>query len=277
MLGVVRASSLPSLPDCNRRWIARHRSKLVAKKKYTLRETKPSAGAALGTAYHAGAAHILRKLQAEPGGISLEDFEEAYSVSMVAFLDQVAGGKIEWDPTTPRMFEAEQQLRAMLSAGLPELMAMEPLYIEHKLSAPVPELGLEIEGTTDLITRGGFIWDHKSGARPPSPQAQNGLYRMMARANGIPVGDETGMIYIPRRKAGKPIAAEVVKFDGYECDRAAWSALEQIASLVTKFEDSGDCWDLPANPMSQLCTPRYCPAWGTDMCSMGKPVKELTT
>lgn len=272
-LGIVRASSLPSLTDCNRRWVARHRSKLVTKKGYHLRETKPSAGAAIGTAYHAGAAHILRKLQAEPGGISLEDFEESYQVSLVTFLDQVAG-KIEWDDTTPRLFEAEQQIHAMLSAGLPELMAMEPAYIEHKLSAPVPELGLDIEGTPDVIERSGFVWDHKSGARPPSPQAQIGLYRMMGRANEIHISDKAGMVYTPRRKAGKPVTAEVVMFDGYECDRAAWSALELIASLVTKFDDSGDCWDLPANPMSQLCTPRYCPAWGTDMCSMGKPVKE---
>jgi len=38
----------------------------------------------------------------------------------------------------------------------------------------------------------------------------------------------------------------------------------------------GDPWSFVANPASILCSPKYCPAFGTQFCREGDPAKEST-
>ena len=57
---VIRPSSLPSWPDCQRRTAARTAGALVKEMGYGLRQLPQRAGPAVGTATHAAVAHTMQ-------------------------------------------------------------------------------------------------------------------------------------------------------------------------------------------------------------------------
>jgi hypothetical protein len=43
---------------------------------------------------------------------------------------------------------------------------------------------------------------------------------------------------------------------------------ERIKRTVTELYDGGDIYAVPANPMSKMCSEKFCLIWGTDACKM---------
>ncbi len=73
--------------------------------------------------------------------------------------------------------------------------------------------------------------------------------------------------YIPRGADGRPQKeAETIEYDRGACLRHAVGTIKRIKRAVLEFRQTGDPEAFPANPMSQLCTNKYCSARGTSFC-----------
>lgn len=270
----VRASSLPGYIDCARRAAVRQYSKEIKAAGYTLRETSPSAGARIGTALHELAAGLLRHRQDGEildVNVIAQQIEETWSNFSASIKDG-----IEWDSTTKNSHDARLQLEAMSFSLIPVLQSMLPDEIESAFSAQVPIDGVDLilTGHLDVLESTGTLSDFKTGAREPSPWSQLGAYALLAQAHGKTV-DLVQMVYVPRVRTTQDQPAPIIReLDAGEATRAAWSTLREIARHKTAFDETGDIWAFPANPMSQMCTPKYCSAFGTDACKIGKQVKE---
>lgn len=250
---------LPSWSECARRTAAKNYRKLVEEQGFQLRRLKPTVGAAVGTAVHHAAAAVMRGWRdgtPEPDG---------FDGALQSFRDEVAPGA-EWDDTTPNRQAAEQQIASLTGAYLnaAEHMAA-PVLVEESMRASAGE-GWELTGTLDLLDEEGRVDDLKTGALARPYFQQVGGYVLLARANKRTVR-EAGITFIKRVRVGKPQPPAVrTTFDLDVATRSAWAVIEDVRRSVERFAEKGDPYELRANPMSLMCSERYCPAWGTEFC-----------
>jgi hypothetical protein len=129
----------------------------------------------------------------------------------------------------------------------------------------------------------GALRDVKTGmAMPASYDAQLGAYSMLARTHGLDIKrGSIDFIQRVRRHAHQP--APVTKTTNLaHAETAAANIIKRIASALETFRlgdrrrniAAGDPWAFLANPSSNLCSPKYCPAWGTGFCHEGRQQKE---
>ncbi len=259
---VIRPSTLTSWPDCGRRSAARAYPSLFAGFGYELRPVQVSAGAAVCTAVHAGAAFTLQS-KVDTGEPGRDD--EAEDRAIVGFRREIESGA-NWDEATPRPNDGETQVRRMLAeyrrAVAPRIT---PIAVEKRLEADLGD-GFLLSGQADaLAIEPGAIRDLKTGVeRIHIPQL--GAYSLLARSHGREVLSAFED-FIPRVKANysQPPAQEIaypVEF----AERVAQRRIAVVKRDLTEFLAVGDAEVFPANPMSVLCSQRYCPCWGTAAC-----------
>lgn len=259
---------LPGWADCARRAAAKQYPELLKGAGFETRKLLPSIGAAVGTAAHAGAAHLLR-IKKEWGGVA--ELAKAETIAFDCLLAEIAPGA-EWDDTTPNSLVAQMQIRRLLEAYIPIVASTEPAEIEKELRAESGDW--EFVGHVDLFTADGHLDDLKTGAVRRPYQAQLGGYVLLAKANGLDV-KSIGITFVRRGKRTKPQPpAERQFYDLDTAERAAWSTIGAIKRDVEAFEKTGDPDTFLANPMSMMCSKRYCPAWGTSFCKMHMPAHD---
>jgi hypothetical protein len=257
---------LPGYADCSRRAAAKQFPDLISEAGFDTREIRPSIGAAVGTATHTVAGHILK--EKIKSGV-LGEIDEAVKIALAKLQEQIAPG-CEWDDTTPNLGTAAEQLPRMVRAYLPRARELDPVAVEMKFEARVGD-GWEMSGTVDLLCADGHLDDLKTGAVRRAYQAQLGGYAILLRANGRQV-TSIGTTYVPRGKKTKPQPPpEVQTYDLDASERAAWTAIEAIKRDYAAFEKTGNPESFMANPMSMNCSPRYCSAWGTKFCRQHLP------
>jgi hypothetical protein len=261
----IRMSMLPGWSDCARMAAAKQWPELVESKGFVLRNLLVSVGAAVGTGFHAGAAFILKKQQ-ETG--ALDDARTAFDEELSKY------GGVQWDQTTPDRTVAYDTIGRMLKVWLPEVKHIEPLDVEVYMEANLGD-GFVGTGHKDLRAniwdRKNVLLDHKTGNTPPSPQAQLGGYSLLAKYNGKSV-DAVAMNYIKRVGRNQPQPSPITEFfDMNEAERAAWAVMQQIKRDVKAFKETGDPTVFNANPRTMLCSEKYCPAFGTSFCTLGRP------
>lgn len=260
---MIRASMLPGALDCGRRAAARQWPDLIISKGYTLAQTMPSAGARLGDAVHLAAAELLRSRMFE-NIIAPETVMRAIEKAWAEFLRAIKKG-VTWDKTTKNTNDALRQLEAMVFSLVAIIQRMLPAEIERKL-----EYG-HYTGQLDVLESTGVLTDFKTGAKEPSPWAQLGLYAMLCESAGLSV-NQTQLIYTPRLSVNTPQPEPIIRvLDAEEAKRAAFNIVSSLETWKARFEISGDSWEFPANPMSMMCTPVYCGAYGGPFCKVGKP------
>jgi len=260
----IRASMLPGYNDCPRRAAAKQYPELLRSIGCASRPMLPSIGAAVGTATHAAAEVLFRARMADPGA-SL-DVLAAVAVASEKLREEIATGA-EWDATTPNLQAAEYQLARLVQACLPLVVAEEPAAVELHLRARVAE-GWELTGHVDLLTQAGHLDDLKTGSVKRPYQAQLGAYSLLARANGLEIRS-VGITWVQRGRRTKPQPPmERYRYEVESAERAAWATAQAICRDVEAFETEGDPEAFRANPMSLMCSRRYCPAFGTPFCSM---------
>lgn len=270
--GLLRPSSLPTMPDCQRRFAARHLRDVIASAGYQLApETLRHVGAAVGTAVHAGVAITLKAkmLTGELGNAT-----EAEDQAEAALVDGWNQG-VHVDDTSPNLSTAKIQARRMLrSYRLHLAPVVEPILVEERLVADVGD-GWQISGQGDAVTGDPDerLRDLKTGTRRRANQAQYGGYVLVHEAHGFRVPHLTeDYLARVRRDAEQPPPVSI-EIDRRRALLAAWEIIGAVKASVAEFDRRvADPHGLEpagaflANPNSSLCGQRWCPAWGTDFC-----------
>lgn len=271
----IRPSSLTTADDCARRFAARHLAEMIASAGYELnRSTRRHVGAAVGTAVHAGAAYTLetKRLTGYLGNPTEAEDRAA------AALDEELQGETQWDDTTSGVPIAKRQVQRMVRSYrrflAPELT---PLLVETRLTIDVGD-GWTVSGQADGVMAGDpheEIRDLKTGTRARSNVAQYGAYAIVWRSHGYQVRtlveDYLARVRIDREQPPPvPIAADVAVSSQH-----AWETIERIKAAAGEFERRvadptarPPHLAFPANPASQLCSPNFCPAFGTQFCQV---------
>ncbi len=256
---------LPAYFDCARRAAAKQFSREIKAAGFDLRETAPSVGAAVGTAVHAAAEHMLRyKMQ----HYELGSEEQAVEIAFAKFTEETEPGA-EWDDTTPNPNVALFQMRRMIGSLADFARGIVPKAVELELRADIGD-GFELTGHVDLLTADEALRDWKGGALHRPYQSQLGAYSLLARSNGENV-KEVAIDWVaraPKTKPQPPVQTESHPVS--TCEKAAWGTIQFIKRDVQQFRASGDPWSFAANPMSLMCSNRFCPAHGTAFCDMGR-------
>ena len=277
---VVRVSALAGWPDCNRRGAARLFRAEIEAAGFRLRRVARGIGAAIGTSVHK-AAEVTLGEKARAG--TLPPISIAQDAAADELRYQLGQGEIEYDGPrgmTHTSREAERQTLAM-TESYHRVVApqIEPLIVEERLEAEID--GLVLSGQPDVVAREPHaVRDLKTGARPPRGtfDAQVGGYSLLARSNGLDI-DAARIDFVqrvlPARPQPDPITDEVLI---ERAETAAANILKHIAQDLGTFRHGdpvrrispGDPWAFQANPSSNLCSARWCPAFGTEFCREGR-------
>lgn len=266
---------LPAYPDCPRRGAAKQYRRLVEDAGFELRPLLPSVGSAIGTAAHAALAHMLTEKMrtGEPGRL-----DDGLEVAMSGFHEEIAPGA-EWDDTSPNLQTAEIQIRRLAECLQVLAITEDPVLVEAELRATVAP-GWELTGHLDLMTRPGVIIDAKTGALKRPYQAQLGGYSLLVRsqpAGTLPEVTGIGIAFAQRARKTKPQPPlERQTYDIAVAEGAAYATVQRIVRDVEEFEKTGSPEAFPANPLSLMCSKKYCPAWGTTFCRMHADLKHAT-
>lgn len=266
----IRASALPGFNDCARRTVARVFSREVTAAGHELRRTRPSIGAAVGTTTHA-AAHVLQAARVANPALVHDELISLVPASLTLALEgfhtEIAEG-VTWDDSTPNTLAAQQQIDRMVRAYLPALRTMAPpRAVELSLEAAVGD-GWRLTGTLDVLTVDGHLDDLKTGYESRPYHAQLGGYSLLARANDLEVRT-LGISFIERtrlRHTQRPLERQA--YDLGVAERTAWQTIERVKREVGAFLETGAPDAISANPMSLMCRPNYCPAFGTSFCRL---------
>lgn len=254
---VIRASQLTDWADCQRRGAAKQYRGLISEAGFTVRHTKTSMGAAVGTGFHAAAAHVLEN------GWTPNTVDVAMAAADKAIAEHQG---VETDNTTPDLRIARVQLERMLKAWLPLGLTYRPVFTERNLTCPGGD-GFTLSGHPDIYTDGNVVIDNKTGTNMPSPHAQLGQYAILVKASGLDVSG-VEMHYVKRVGVNQPQPAPVREvYDLVSTVKQAIRTIDVIKESVIQFTKEGDPTLFLPNPMSLLCGQKYCPAHGTDFCS----------
>jgi len=265
---VIRPSSLPAWNDCARRVAANEllRGEIEAKG-IKLYRHKADVGAAIGHALHAGGAYLLTaKRDGKPATL-----EQGVVCAVAAFRQEIKDGcNFDKKPGVTSAHEAEKHIgRMMFVYHAQVLQLIDPDYIEEELRADVGD-GFVLVGHPDTIEVSPTLRDLKSGADTWPAGAQLGGYVLLAKANEFEI-NRAIIDYIPRASIDKPQPpAEQIEYDVAQSRREAARTISRIKAAVTEYRKTSDIEAIPANPMSQLCSNRWCTARGTDFCKSWK-------
>lgn len=273
MTTFLRASMLSTFADCPRRAIALGPGAIDPANEDPdqldlswswrppdLRTLTAGVAPVIGTAVHKGAQINLT------GG----SIENAIEIAVARFRELIGNG-VEYDgPSgcTPNSRVAERQIAAMVRVHAVQLVPrIQAERIEFELRG-------RLSGDYEMIAHpdvygSGVLRDLKTGQRRWPASAQLGAAVILARANGLEVR-EIAIDYIPRCPDGKQDSARTIVYDVKAACAHAKGVIRQMMRTIDEFRASGDPETLPANPMSALCSEKYCPARGTNFCQAWK-------
>lgn len=279
---VIRVSALSNYADCPRRGAARLFWKQIRDYGYRLRPTRRGIGAIVGIAEHKAVATCFghkARTGTLPTGVT------AVEVAVTELQAGIAGarGDIEFDGpngATANQNEAEQQIiRMTTSYWLDVAPSVDAILVEERLEAEVSP-GLILSGQPDIVAREpGAVRDLKTGVRMGNHSPQLGGYSLLARSHNLEI-TQAVIDWVPRVRLSKgqplPVSASVPVA---AAETAASNIVRHIEGDLRTFEEGdeerrikpGDPWAFLANPSSSLCSPKYCPAFGTDFCHEGDP------
>ena len=279
----IRASSLSSYCDCPRRTVARTQRAIVQAAGYTLRTTPTSIAAPVGTGVHAGAARLLID---KMHGLAI-DQHDALDAAVEAFRGALSESEVLTDSTTPNNNTAEQQIARMLHAVAVGLVPfVDPVMVEERLVAQYAD-DIAVSGQGDnlcrvaLPTNSAGLRDFKTGVRQGAHRPQFGTYALLYRSHDIDVSQAvTDFVQRVPLSKPQPLVVSTVH-DVAGCETAARRVLDHFTEGLRLFTEGdedrdfvpGDPWAFPANPSSQMCSEKYCAAFGTEFCKEHKETK----
>jgi hypothetical protein len=259
---------IPSYPDCPRRAAAKYWSNIVREFGFDdLRKLEPGVGAAVGTGVHKVASIIM---ESKRDGIIIENADHAIEIGIETFRSEVAQGAL-FDETTPAKNDAEHQIRALADSFRHDVAPqIDPEFVELRREAAK---GAEIilSGQPDVETKTNEIADWKFGSKFPIAQGQLGGYSILRRSAGQAPATTVSTWHLPRTKRGRSYPGASRKSYSVDfCEKTAFATIARIQKDFNNFMAVKDPFCFPANPMSILCSSKFCPAWSTSFCGACK-------
>ena len=263
--------------DCGLRAAVHQWPDLFRSDGYQVAAETRGAAAAVGQSVHAGIAwSFVEKMRTD----QLGDLDQAVDRAIADWDDQTGAG-VQWDEITATRRDATGQIARMTRIFLAQKgMELRPMMVERRLTCRLPTgrtVGVyRLTGQPDLVAEGGRLPDLKTGKVNRGHYQQLGGYSLLARAHDYQV-TQPSTIFVKRLPM---IAAQELPVETrYDRDFAERSARAQVRRIVTDVENyladgARSTLAFPANPMSNLCSARYCRAYGTDTCEFWK-AKEI--
>jgi hypothetical protein len=269
----IRTSLLPSYFDCPRRAAAKILEYLLHCHGYDLRTEPPLISGNVGTAVHdAQGMALIEKAHGRPyNKTACVD----YGIEMLR--GRIADG-VEYDETTANFDHATKQVQIISNALFAEVLpGIDPVIdrdgkptVEYFRKATICD-GFELTGHLDYETTLRDIGDTKTGKSGTGYDAQLGGYSLLRQAHE---GQGARVVFIehaPRVSIKKPFPGiERYPYDVRICELAARYTVERIVKDICAYQKTQIPWVFPCNQMSQLCSPKYCTAYGTDWCELTK-------
>lgn len=263
---VIRASSTSSYPDCPRREATKIFGRQIEAAGYQLNPRRNHIGAVVGTGVHGGMGASLTHKMMHGDMVDEETAIGAGITAMRTSMEQE--GEIVWDGVTPEANTAEQQVirgvKAFRSYCAPRI---DPQLVELRFEATYQGRYV-ISGQPDYFTKDGTLGDLKNGKTRRENGPQYGVYSLLLGSQEEPIQVKQMVEnFIPRvdlRKA--PPVPQAVAYQLEVAEERAHHVLGLIVQHYEEFERTGDRWAFPSNPSSMLCSPKYCPAFGTSFC-----------
>jgi hypothetical protein len=224
---------------------------------YQLREySRVGIAPTIGHCVDLGASALLRaKLEGRDF-----PFLGAVEMAIAEFGRTIAGG-CDYDAVTRNPNDAEIQIRRMLLVYHEQVLpGLKPQSIQRELTATLSG-GFILIGHWDCRDTEKLLHDLKTGHSrwPVTPQL--GLYVILGAANKLPI-DAAVVDYIERVAVNKPQPG-AIKFY-YQAEllkRHAIAVVNRVRRDILAVR-AGDLDSVPANPFSQFCSRRFCPAHG---------------
>jgi hypothetical protein len=260
----IRASMLPAYTDCPRRAAAKQWKQIIIDMGFVLRETPLSIGGAVGTSCHEASKCMVQcKMQGER-----HDRNDVIDAALSSLHTETAGG-VSMDETTGTMNDAEKQVLFLSSAFesdvLPLVNAVE---LEYRSTARISE-DAELSGRFDLEDADETIDDWKYGSKLRYYGSQLGGYSILRKSRMGKSPKRLSIYHLPRFPVKKTYPGTSRYFYEVEaCERAAYYTTMRIKADIERFIKTSNPWCFPANPMSVLCSDKYCPARGTSFCDV---------
>lgn len=265
-------SSFPQFEDCEKRAATRTFRDVIKAGGYQLRLTGSSIGAAVGAGTHAAIGHMLTE-KMKTGQVG--DLDEATEAGIEELEARMADSEVIWDETTKDMNTAEQQLDRMARSYARHVAPQfEPTSVEERLEADIGD-GFILVGTTDQrVKERDGIRDAKTGVVKRLNISQYGGYSILNKIHGRPVGSILED-FIPRvRMSLIQPEPELTVYDVGDAERSAIRVINFIKTDLQEFKNrlsvNGEAPEdaFRSNPNSVLCSPKYCPAHGTEFCKI---------
>jgi hypothetical protein len=269
MSEILRVSSLAGWHDCSRRSAARTFYKRLKADGYEFIRTANSVGGCIGTGVHSGMAYALKKRIAGEE-IKLEDMIDS---SVESFRTATDDG-VDYDSTTDTQNTADKQIEAMIKVYYHYILPkIEPVEVEIRMEAKIDET-ITLSGQPDIL-ESNAVRDLKTGRSGEKYHAQLGGYILLAKANKKPVEIDTAVIdWLPRARLSKPQPEPVeLTYSAELCVAEAKAVIKDVQRQYSIFNETEEPAAFPNNTSSMICTPKFCPAYGTDWCPVSKTLK----
>ena len=268
---LVRASSLTQYPNCGLKWGTEQLTGEFSALGYEIRQEPRGIGAMVGTGTHSAIAHALIA-KMESG--ELGDAREAVDFGIADLESQTSEGSVLWDDTTPSLSDGQIQVAKQTQTYLTNVGPnITPIAVEERLNARYHG-GLVISGQQDtIIIDPVTLADVKTGRNHEVHLPQLGCYSLLLRSHGAPV-EKIEEHYIPRVpiKIDQPVPI-ITEYNVEVAERAAKSVLDHLVHDIAVFRETNSPDAFIANPHSKLCTEKWCPAHGTNLCRHHKGAK----
>lgn len=266
----IRASMLPSYQDCPRRSAAGQFRTIIEAAGYTLNQRPQIVGIAVGQGLHAGVKQQADTFISSGQWGSIDD---AIDSGIDRYHQDIKDGVI-FDNNTVSSNEAEKQIITQVKSFVYEVTPhIKPVKCERKYISVTEDKEFEFTGSADLIDTDDIIDDIKGGARSRPYHAQFGGYALLRRAEREGETKGCRVWHMPRVSTKKSYpGAQMHVYDVKLCILSASYTINQIKSNVKSFLKTKSSWAFPANPLSMMCSDKYCPAWGTEFCEFNRKV-----
>jgi hypothetical protein len=264
----IRCSSLSQYVDCPRRWAARHLRGVMVAAGFYPRSLASSVGAVIGSGTHSAVAFDLEH-KMRTG--ELAKFSDAVDRGLAELEERIEKEGVDYDEVSQDRGSAQAQVARLARTYREDVGAkIAPIVVEQRMNVRHPT-GMIISGQIDnLLEKPNRLRDVKTGKSRGANFGQYGGYSRVLRSHNRPIAsikeDFIGRVALNREQP----RVVSIDYDIDTCEMQAEQTIQRIARDYAAFEKTGDREVFAANPASALCKDRFCPAWGTSLCPLGR-------